>query len=67
MMTIDDLLTFSSIETNGIRLQVATAGAPKDPTVILLHGFPEFWYGQAQPTNKIHVHHTGNSSGCLIF
>ncbi len=45
MMTIDDLLTFSSIETNGIRLQVATAGAPKDPTVILLHGFPEFWYG----------------------
>ncbi len=44
-MTIDDLLTFSSIETNGIRLQVATAGAPKDPTVILLHGFPEFWYG----------------------
>jgi hypothetical protein len=45
MLTIDDLLTFSSIETNSKRLQVATAGAPNDPTVILLHRFPEFWYG----------------------
>jgi hypothetical protein len=45
MMTIYDFLTFSSIETNGIQLQVAKAGAPKDPTVSLLHGFPEFWYG----------------------
>lgn len=33
------------IETNGIRLHVAQAGAQDAPLVILLHGFPEFWYG----------------------
>ncbi len=33
------------LETNGIRLHVIQAG-PKDGTpVVLLHGFPEFWYG----------------------
>jgi pimeloyl-ACP methyl ester carboxylesterase len=45
MMKIDDSLTFSSTETNRKRLHLAKAGSPKDPTVILLHGFPEFWYG----------------------
>jgi pimeloyl-ACP methyl ester carboxylesterase len=44
-MAIDDLLSFSNIETNGIRLHVAKAGAPDQIPVILLHGFPEFWYG----------------------
>lgn len=35
----------ATIETNGLRLHVVQAG-PKDGTpVILLHGFPEFWYG----------------------
>jgi pimeloyl-ACP methyl ester carboxylesterase len=32
-------------EANGIRLHVVTAGDPDDPLVVLLHGFPEFWYG----------------------
>jgi pimeloyl-ACP methyl ester carboxylesterase len=31
-----------TIETNGIRLRVALAGA--GPLVILIHGFPESWY-----------------------
>lgn len=31
------------IEANGIRFHYVTAG--KGPLVILLHGFPEFWYG----------------------
>jgi len=44
-MAIDDFLGFSNIETNGIRLHVAKAGAPEQIPVILLHGFPEFWYG----------------------
>lgn len=30
------------IETNGIRLRVALAGA--GPLVVLIHGFPEGWY-----------------------
>ncbi|MBN2147924.1 MAG: alpha/beta hydrolase [Anaerolineales bacterium] len=36
-------LTF--ITTNGIRLHVAQAGPQDGPLVVLLHGFPEFWYG----------------------
>jgi pimeloyl-ACP methyl ester carboxylesterase len=35
----------SYIETNGIRLHVMQAGPKSGPPVILLHGFPEFWYG----------------------
>jgi pimeloyl-ACP methyl ester carboxylesterase len=34
-----------SLPTNGIRLHVAQAGPLDGPLVILLHGFPEFWYG----------------------
>src|SRR5580765_3055021 len=30
---------------SGIRLHVATAGPVEGPLVVLLHGFPEFWYG----------------------
>jgi pimeloyl-ACP methyl ester carboxylesterase len=31
--------------TNGIRLHVAAAGPADGPLIILLHGFPDFWYG----------------------
>jgi pimeloyl-ACP methyl ester carboxylesterase len=33
------------IETNGIKLHVVMAGPEEGQPVILLHGFPEFWYG----------------------
>jgi pimeloyl-ACP methyl ester carboxylesterase len=33
------------IETNGIRLHVVQAGPKSGVPVVLLHGFPEFWYG----------------------
>jgi pimeloyl-ACP methyl ester carboxylesterase len=33
------------LETNGIRLHAVQAGPEDGPLVILLHGFPEFWYG----------------------
>ena len=33
------------ITTNGIRLHVVEVGPAHGPLVILLHGFPEFWYG----------------------
>ena len=36
---------FSRIATNGITLHVAEAGPKDGPLLILLHGFPEFWYG----------------------
>jgi pimeloyl-ACP methyl ester carboxylesterase len=32
-------------EVNGVELHVVAAGDPADPLVVLLHGFPEFWYG----------------------
>jgi epoxide hydrolase 4 len=38
-------IEFNTVATNGIRLHVAQAGAADGPLVILLHGFPEFWYG----------------------
>jgi pimeloyl-ACP methyl ester carboxylesterase len=31
-------------EADGVSLHVVTAGDPADPLVILLHGFPEYWY-----------------------
>ena len=34
-----------TIETNGVRLHVVEAGLEGGPLLILLHGFPEFWYG----------------------
>ena len=38
-------LEHSYIETNGIRLHVVQAGPKSGAPVLLLHGFPEFWYG----------------------
>lgn len=37
--------THVSVQTNGITLQVAQAGPEDGPLVLLLHGFPDFWYG----------------------
>lgn len=37
-------ITHKTVQTNGIALHVAQAGNRDDPLVILLHGFPEFWY-----------------------
>lgn len=36
---------FAYIHTNGITLHTVMAGPKEGPLVILLHGFPEFWYG----------------------
>lgn len=33
------------VATNGITLHVVQAGPQEGPVVLLLHGFPEFWYG----------------------
>jgi pimeloyl-ACP methyl ester carboxylesterase len=46
------LLREKFISTNGIQLHVMQAGPEEGPLVILLHGFPEFWFGwreQIQP------------------
>ena len=33
------------MRVNDINLHVVQAGPANGPLVILLHGFPEFWYG----------------------
>ena len=38
-------LEHTFFKTNGIRLHVVQAGPQSGVPVILLHGFPEFWYG----------------------
>ena len=38
-------LRFSRVTVNGVTLHVAEAGPEAGPLVILLHGFPEFWFG----------------------
>ncbi len=38
-------ITFHMIETNGVTLHTASAGPKDGPLAVLLHGFPEFWYG----------------------
>ena len=40
-----DELEFQDIDTNGITLHVALRGPEDGELVILLHGFPDFWYG----------------------
>jgi epoxide hydrolase 4 len=39
-----DSLKSINVPTNGIRLHAVTAGPSDGSPVILLHGFPEFWY-----------------------
>jgi len=38
-------LEHARIRTNGVELHVVLAGPRDGPLVLLLHGFPEFWYG----------------------
>lgn len=47
-MASDDGLSSRFVETNGVRLHVMESGPPDGPLVLLLHGFPEFWYGWRQ-------------------
>ncbi|MFB6102067.1 MAG: alpha/beta fold hydrolase [Haloplanus sp.] len=35
----------TAVETNGVRLHVVQIGPDDGPPVVLLHGFPECWYG----------------------
>jgi epoxide hydrolase 4 len=37
-------LVHRQIFTNGVQLHAVCAGPEKGPLVVLLHGFPEFWY-----------------------
>ncbi len=38
-------LESAMVATNGVRLHVVSAGPRDGPPVVLLHGYPEFWWG----------------------
>ncbi|MGE6631916.1 alpha/beta fold hydrolase [Bacillus sp. NPDC077027] len=40
-----DKIEFQYIRTNFVTLHTALAGPKDGPLIVLLHGFPEFWYG----------------------
>jgi epoxide hydrolase 4 len=42
---VTDSYEHHTIKTNDIHLHVVQAGPQDGPLVILLHGFPDFWYG----------------------
>lgn len=46
-VSLSDVPSAESIyrDVNGVELHAVAAGADTDPLVVLLHGFPEFWYG----------------------
>ncbi len=44
-MTTHGELEHRTVRTNTIDLHVVQSGSPDGELVILLHGFPEFWYG----------------------
>jgi len=43
-LATDPSIRFSFITANGVTLHCAEAGPTDGPLVVLLHGFPEFWY-----------------------
>jgi pimeloyl-ACP methyl ester carboxylesterase len=47
MLPLPELLGFATayFDLPGVRMHAAVAGPAGGPLVILLHGFPEFWYG----------------------
>ncbi|MCX6217415.1 alpha/beta hydrolase [Spirosoma sp.] len=49
-------MTHTFVETNNaspVRLHVVQAGPDDGPLIILLHGFPEFWYGWKQQIDAL--------------
>lgn len=46
-------ITHHWAEVNGLRLHYAQAGRPEAPLVLMLHGFPEFWYAWREPMKAL--------------
>src|SRR5215470_2848292 len=52
MITYDHVM----MQTNGINLHVVQAGPADGKLVILLHGFPDFWYGWRKQIDYLAEH-----------
>ena len=44
------------VEANGVRFHLVEAGDRARPLVLLLHGFPEFWYGWRAQIGRLASH-----------
>ncbi len=56
---IDSHIVGTRVRTNGIALHCIEAGPKDGPLVVLLHGFPEFWWGwryQIEPLARAGFH-----------
>ncbi len=53
---MDPSLRFSFIEADGITLHCAEAGPDNGPLVVLLHGFPEFWFAWREYFEPLAAH-----------
>jgi pimeloyl-ACP methyl ester carboxylesterase len=59
MVDLSKLVRTSRVQSNGVNLHIVEAGAPDGPLVLLLHGFPEFWYSwrnQIEPLAERRFH-----------
>lgn len=52
-MLIQSQIEHRRIKTNGVELHVVEAGRPDGKTVVLLHGFPEFWMAWANQIDAL--------------
>ncbi len=55
-MESEPLIRFSFITANGVTLHCAEAGPDQGPLVVLLHGFPEFWFGWREYFQPLAAH-----------
>lgn len=44
MTALDDVIAHRDLDVGAVRLHAVEAGPADGPVVLLLHGFPEFWY-----------------------
>jgi epoxide hydrolase 4 len=54
--TIDKEVTHGFANSNGIKIHYITLGESSKPLVILLHGFPEFWYSWRNQIRELAKH-----------
>lgn len=47
---LNETWTHHTVASNGITMHYVTQG--EGPLLLLLHGFPEFWYSQQWPTQS---------------
>ena len=41
---VSSRVTDGYADSDGVRIHYATLGNPKDPPVLMIHGFPDYWY-----------------------